>query len=750
MNEKLIKSAFYIIFIITALCLIALKNLKLDTDLNQFLPSHDSDVSFYNEFRNQFHSDVDDETLIIGLENSKGIFQKEFLAKVDTLTQYITKLKHITKAYSLTNFSLIYFDKDQFYARPLIRIYQPEYYTEDSINVFISEEYRNLMISKSGKAIAIAVFNEANLESKEKDEILQGIQNKINVLGFDKTYLTGKINIERAFIKAITRDFLIIASITIFIACLLSIFMFSSLSVLMIPLMTIVISLIWTISLMVICGVQPDKLSYWIPIVLTVFSGLFSILFVHQYLTVLNTGVSKEGAAQNVFAALNFPIVLSTAAAALVFFSMAVSDIVPLKIFGIFAGLGILLSYPVFIITFFSFSDILPDSISNECNKIKEVLRRISNRIYQFGIKQKFVVLALFACMFILAAYFSSTRVINGKLVDEIPRGDEMLENFNFIDNDFYGTRRFELALIANSPEKSFLNLSLLKDVETIENYLNDSCQLAYVISPISLLKGANKAYKGGSNKFYLLPDSQNEINTYAGNIMQTQYADEMQRYLSDNGEKLRISGRLPDMNAREFEQLRGKFDSYFRDHNFSTTFSYKITGSIPLLEKIPKAINKEIELDMYIFLLILISFGLYLFRSWPILVSLSIAVLTSVILSKGLLGVLGISLNPELAIALKVSLAILLFNLSWMLYLVKNQLAGNTSIYQALEQTFRKAGGSLVISNIIFLIGFLCFLSSSFLVVFNAGLLISVNLLFSLVFSLSILPGLLILFCKK
>ncbi len=748
MNEKSIKAAFYIIFIITALFLIPLKQLRLQLDLNRFFPSEDPEVSFYNEFRNQFHSDVDDETLILGLENARGIFQKDFLEKVDSLTQYITGLKYIIKVYSLTNFNLIYFDKDQFNAKPLIHIDQPEGYTEDSIKLFESEEYRNLLISKSGKAIAIAVFNEPDLKSREKDQLLHSIQNKINQLGFDKAYLTGKIKVERAYLIIIASNLLILLSISILIISLLSLYLFSSIRVLAIPMVTVVISVIWTVSLMLIFGYQPDKLSYWIPMILAVFSGINSILFINQHLVVLNSGVSKEEAAQK-FAAINLKAFFANTAAALIFFSMAVSEVLPLKVFGVFTGLGILLSYPVFIIIVHSLCDMLPNDINQKQIKLKEAIRNFVDGYFEITMKHKFAFVAIFICILLSAAYFATRIEMNAKITDEIPKSSTLMEDFNFIEHDFYGTRRFELALIAKHPEKSFLNLGLLKDVERIENYLKDSCQLAYIISPVSLFKGANKAYKGGSNEYFVLPNSQREINTYAGNIMQTQYADEMQRYFSQNGETLRISGRLPDVDARQFEQLRQSFDRYFRDHNFTTEFSYKMTGSIYIMEQLPNVLKKNLKLGLCLFFVFLLTLGIYLFRSWRMIVVLSLAVVFSVIVLGGLMSVFRIPLHLESSISILISVAIVAFNLVWSLLLFKQKIAGNQLYPEDLKDALMKVGTFMAISNMIVLAVFLSFLFSGLNIFFNAGLLITVNLLFSLWFSLTILPILLILFFK-
>ena len=173
--EKHAKSILNVILLITILCSIPLSHLKLDTSIDNLFATNDPDVLFYQQFREVFNTDLDNETILIGLENSNGIFQTDFLNKIDSLTNFITKLNHIQKVYSLTNSSFIYLKDNQFNAKPVIRISQPQYYNEDSIQLFESQEYRDLLISKSGKSVAIAAINDLQLDEFGKTNLFQSI-----------------------------------------------------------------------------------------------------------------------------------------------------------------------------------------------------------------------------------------------------------------------------------------------------------------------------------------------------------------------------------------------------------------------------------------------------------------------------------------------------------------------------------------------------------------------------------------------
>jgi hypothetical protein len=90
------------------------------------------------------------------------------------------------------------------------------------------------------------------------------------------------------------------------------------------------------------------------------------------------------------------------------------------------------------------------------------------------------------------------------------------------MESDFAGTRPFELELTNATPNKSFFDLQKINLAEEIENYLKDSCGVGNLISPLSLFRGANKAFYAGDNSHFQLPHDQQALNRFYEAIMQT------------------------------------------------------------------------------------------------------------------------------------------------------------------------------------------------------------------------------------
>ncbi len=189
MHKKKSRLIIFIIGLITLLSLIPLRSLKFEFNIEKLFPSGDKDLLFFKQFQQQFQSEKEDEFILIGLKNNDGIFDNKFLTKTDSLTRFISRQENIIKVYSLTSTNVLFFTNDEINARPLVHINKPELYPSDSVYLFESKEYRDLLVSKDGKSIVIAAFNKQFLTDDQKDIILGQInflikQSKIRIFFF--------------------------------------------------------------------------------------------------------------------------------------------------------------------------------------------------------------------------------------------------------------------------------------------------------------------------------------------------------------------------------------------------------------------------------------------------------------------------------------------------------------------------------------------------------------------------------------
>lgn len=750
MNRKKSNIAIYIIIVISILSFIPLSHLKFDFSLDNMFPLNDPDVNYYKEFQSKFHTEVDEEVIFIGLKNSNGIFKTEFLKKIDILTQYLTKLNHIAKVYSLTNSSFISYKNGEFNASPLIHLNQPEKYLEDSIQLFNSEEYRQLLISKKGTSIAIAAFNQPWLSHLEKKQLLYKIQHKLDELKFSESHIAAKIRIETTYIEEIKKNIKIYLLVSILIVVLALYFIFKSWNAIIISLIIIVISNIWSLAIISISGYPVDVLTSLLPPVLSIICMSNIIHFSTKYNTLLSLGTSKEDALTMSFNELKGPTFFAALTTAVGFFTLSITDILPIRTFGIFMGIGVLLAFVISYLFLQSYYNITTEPAPIQHNKHNKQWSLLLNWSYSQVVKHKIKILAFTCLLLIVSLYYIFKIQINGSLLEEIPARNALLTDYKFIEDEFYGTRIFEMELALLNTNDSLVNLERLKEVEVIQGILQDSLNIACIISPISLYKGTNKVFHGGDQAFFSLPSSQDQINDYTLKINQTQYRDEWLRYYAEDLKSLRISGKLPDVTIKEFEGLSHRFEQYFNKLNFKNNYTYKFTGSSIIFDKIAYSLTNNLLNGLIIAFVLIGLIGYFMMKSYKMVVISLIPNFLALLIMAGIMGLLGIHLKADTAVIFSISFGIAVDNTIHFLNRFKLELKLDLTISNALRRTFLEVGRPMMITTLILLLGFLSLLTSSFGGTFYIGLLISISLFFALILNLTILPILIWYFYKN
>lgn len=750
MNEKKSRIGIIVILLLTLLSLIPLRSLKFDFNIEKLFPHDDTELAFFQEFQYQFRSEIDDEFIFIGLKNKSGIFDQDFLKKTDSLSRFISRQENILKIYSLTAFNMIYFDKVEINARPLIHINNPELYASDSVYLFESKEYRDLLISKDGKSIAIAAFNKKNLTNKEKDILLDGIQNIINELGFDETHLTAKIRVERIYEKEIEKNLRKYLLISLSLICIALFIMFKSIKGILLPLVVIFISLIWSLSFISISGHTLDIITSLLPPILAAICMSDIIHISTHYIEQLRSGLSKKDALNKTYKEIGLATFFTCCTVAAGFISLGITDIIPIRNFGFFAAVGILLAFCITMIglyAYYTYTPVPKVVYEKRADHRWNSFLTFSLRTILKNSKTVFIVLSFIVGV---SVFFATKIEINSSLLQEIPKGNPMLDDYKFIEKDFAGTRSFELVLTMQDRKTSFFEIDQMKKVEEVESFLKESCGVGYIISPLSLFRGANKAFYGGDNAYFLLPSSQKDVARYYEGITQTEYADEMEHYMLMDGSRLRISGRLPNLSVKEFEPIKKKIDDFFNSKRIEFAFSYQLTGSALLLDKINYSLTENLFAGILFDVLIISLIALFLLRNWIVTIIVLIPNIVPLVFMAGVMGLMDINLKADTSVIFAIALGLAVDDTIHFMSRLRLELSKGLSLPYAVKRTYLSTGKAIVITTFVLLSGFLTLLSSSFGGAFYVGLLISSCLFCAMILELTITPLLILYLYKK
>lgn len=742
-------TAVVLVSLISIVFLFPLQSLKFDFNLEQFFPTNDPDLQFFQEHVNRFNSDIDDEYIFIGLTNEAGVFDEQFLRKVDTLTKFIFEMDSIIAVYSITNSYHHVVRNKRFIKTPVVHFLHPDRFTQDSIKLYQSGDLRDLLISKDGRSISISAFNSPNTDNEAQRKMLELIRNRIDELSFHESYLTAKILVEETYLKEIKKNLRLYLSLSFILISLILLVLFRTLIGVIIPLLAIAFSLIWTLGLMALFDYPIDIISSLLPPVLAVICMSDVIHISTKYIEQLQKGVEKIEALKNTFKTIGLATFFTSITTAIGFFALAISTIVPIRSFGVFAGIGVMLAFIIVVAFVFGFyvTSSIPQVAANKA--LNKGWNRFLSAGFIYVLSHRLWIIGTTSLLIVLSGYFISTVKINSSLLAEIPQESGILDDYEFLETQFAGTRPFELALEITDSTSTFLDIANIKAIDEISTYLTDSCGVGMLVSHASFIKSARQAFVNGKPSEYKVPDQEGDIYFMANRVMETEWASQFMRYMTMDRLHVRVSGRLPDLTTVEFNALAEKFDKYFHSGT-PKPFSYKLTGSGVLMDKTTFSLPRNMITGVLIvfFIIALIVGGM--FRSFSMVAIVLVANIVPLILMAAMMGALGIYLKADTSIIFAISFGIIVDDSIHYLTRVKLELGRGKSLLYALKRAYISTGKAMIITTILLLAGFIPLIFSSFGGTFYIGLLISACLLLALIVDLTLLPALIFLFFKK
>jgi hypothetical protein len=130
-----------------------------------------------------------------------------------------------------------------------------------------------------------------------------------------------------------------------------------------------------------------------------------------------------------------------------------------------------------------------------------------------------------------------------------------------------------------------------------------------------------------------------------------------------------------------------------------------------------------------------------FLFRNFKMVLISLIPNVVPLIVTAGLIGLLGFELDPKVAIVFTVAFGIAVDDSIHFLARYRIERQKGLDIDQAIEATFQETGKAMIYTTLILFLGFgtLCF--SNFPPTFTIGLLLSITLLVALVADFLLLP---------
>ncbi|MBI3009262.1 MAG: MMPL family transporter, partial [Candidatus Omnitrophica bacterium] len=556
------KTTIAIFLIVTVFFAMQFPKMKIDTDPENMLEQNQPDRVFYDNVKKEFG--VHD-LLVIGIVDGEGIFNPDTLTRVAKITDEMLKIKGviIEDVVSLRTSDNVTSEDDTLTVKRFM-----EEVPENSGGIeklkkdlFGNPFFLDKIISRDGKATAIYIPIEKKDQSyrisREAEKIL-----KEELTPRQKYYLAGLPVAEDTFGHEMFVQMGITAPMAGFFIMLLLFLIFRMGISVIPPMLDAMLSVLWTMGLLIGTGFTVHIMSSMIPIFLMPIALLDDIHilsgFFDRYLSLKDKRKTIIATMKDLYKPMFFTSITS----AVGFGSLALANIPPVRVFGLFVAFGIMAAW--------LFTNTLVPALIMLMNeeKLKVFLKKRQSRtsfmdrvlksLGRFSFFRSKVILAAAAIVLILGIIGIYKIRVNDNPVRWFKPGHKIRIADNVMNKSFGGTYMAYL-VVEGTQEDAIKRPDVMSYINKLQDHLEGLAIVGKTSSVADIVKRVNFVLHNEDKTFDAVPEKQDEIGQYLFLFSMTGDPDDLDNFLDYNSQKANI---WVQMKGGENIQMRQVEDS--------------------------------------------------------------------------------------------------------------------------------------------------------------------------------------------
>ncbi|HYD47115.1 MAG TPA: MMPL family transporter, partial [Terriglobales bacterium] len=508
------------------------------------------------------------------------------------------------------------------------------------------------------------------------------------------------------------------------------------------PLAVTGISVATTLGCYHLAGLRLNAITALLPPVIMVLSVAVSVHLVQRWRQLVGE-LEPERRIRRTVSELFFPCFFCSLTTALGFVSLAVAELPAVRQFGIFAAVGVLVSFLAGMtlvpaaLSFLSPPSQLPRSATHRW------LRALLEAAAETATRYPIAIVAIFLAITAIAAAGVPLIRNNTDLIRFLKPDAPLFRDTMFIDAHLTGANAIEL-MIRRADGMPFGSLEDITRLERYESSLRQEPQITTVISILSVLRQLARAERG--DDALRLPDNERDLG-YLFDLLAGAEQPLVNKLLSDDHRTLRMSLRVRAVGtavtaplAEEIQQ-RGQVI-------LGPEYRVTPTGAFYYIARDSNRLVRDQVSSFGLSLIaVFCAVGLLLRSIKPTLVSLVPNVMP-IVWTGGLMGFLDIDLSTGTAMIASAVIGLVVDD-------TIHYLAGYYRSYDgdaaaAVHETTTGIGAALVMNNLVLVFGFWVGAFGSFLPTIYFSLLSGLTMITAMVCDLFVTPACLVLLDRR
>lgn len=738
-------------------------DVKFNNDAGDFIPPSDPDRIFDEEMQELFGND---DMIYIGLVVD-NVYEPQVLAKVAELTALLEDVEGVESVDSLASINNIEGTIDGMDVYPFVD--EDELPETDEEAQKVREQIHkwdvlvNNLVSDDGKATTLAVQLEPNAQVAAQEKVYHEVRQIIeeHKEAGESYHFSGGSTINVLLGVYMLDDLQRLLPIAFIVVAALLYLFFRTLNGVLLPLINVGIAVIWTVGGMAFLNVPLSLPCTSIPVILIAVGSAYAIHVIHDYYDEVQHGLAKEAAFLSCFNKIGIAVIMAGLTTVAGFGTLATSDVIPLKDFGVFVAFGAFASL-VLSLTFVPailYLEKLPETAKKREKKgqgdlVDTLAKSFRKAEVSVAMHNRQATLIAAAVLIVVAIIGASLVYVDDNGIAYFRKGTELRNDDAALNTYFGGTHLY--SVIIEGPEDDSMKAPIiLKNMEALQQHIQQTFPfIGKTMSLADYIKKMNMAMHENQEEFYTLPpvDDPNSRELVAQYLLLYSMSGDPGDFddvVDYNYQKARLVILAKKGSTIETQKVVDEIYA-FAKANFPSEYSVRVTGSAYMPLVMDKHVVRGLFRSIISSLVAVWLLSSVIFRSFTggffTIIPLSLAVLVNFAVM-GFLKIpleIGTSIVSNAAIGIGVDYSIHFLTRFRYEMLSRRLPQTNGGYFKAAFATATTSGQAILYNAIAVAAGFLVMIFSTFMPLVRLGGLVACIMFTTSAGSVILLPVLL------
>lgn len=740
------KTVIILASLVTVLFALQFPRITVDTDPENMLEPDQQDRVLYDRIKKEFG--VHD-LIVVGIVDPSGIFRSEALERVARATAGILEIQGviIPDVVSLTTTDNVKSAGGLLDIHPVMQ--EPPQTPEavarlrDDIagNPFLHEK----IASSDGTAVALYVPIERKEMSYRISREVEAILRR-ELLPGQTYHLAGLPVAEDTFGHEMFLQMAVVAPLAFAVILVLVFLLFRRPSFLIPVGMDAMFAVIWAMGLLVGTGHTVHIMSSMIPVFLMPIAILDDVHVLSEFFDRYRALGDKRRAVLEGMRSLYRPMLFTSLTSAVGFASLALADIPPVRVFGLFVAFGIMVAWLLSMTMVPAVISLMSDErlakvLPRERRERKSITDRILGPVGRIAFRRGRGVLLAGGLLVVAGAVGLLQIRVNDNPVRWFKAGHPMRVADRVMNRLFGGTYMAYLVVEGDEGD-AMKSPETLRYIAGLQAHLEADPVVGKTSSVADVVKRINLVLHDNDAAHHVVPDSAEAVGQFLFLFQSSGDPDDLDTLLDRKARKANIWVQMKGGDNQQMQGVEDRLAEYVREKPPPRGLTFRWSG----LTYINKVWQDLMVLGMLkailgsfavVFILMVVEFRSFLLGALS-MVPLSLAIL----LSYGLMGWLGKDYDMPVAVCSSLSLGMGIDFAIHFLQRFRERYRVTGDLEATNQYMFGEPGRAIWRNAIVISIGFLPLLGSSLTPYVTVGLFFAMLMVFSTLATLVLLPA--------